>query len=116
MVNPVVGKAMPYEEIWRKLAKSTVNGALCLESSGESHDKAFVGRVGEQYQGICVREGRISAVRCVLTEEGKWKEVFRVGNDCDRLPIIDMDASIGVVAGQTVKYGGGEWVVLDVEQ
>ncbi|KZT55222.1 hypothetical protein CALCODRAFT_484975 [Calocera cornea HHB12733] len=116
MVHPETGQVVQYVETWRKLPKSTIGGAVCLESSGDDGVKAFLGRVGTLFQGICARDGRISVVRRALDDKGKWKELLRSGDDVDLLPVIGIQESTGWSSGQTVVHGGRDWVVRDVEQ
>ncbi|KZO98584.1 hypothetical protein CALVIDRAFT_553841 [Calocera viscosa TUFC12733] len=113
MLNPSTGKVMSYVEIWRKLSKPAIDGAVCLKSVGDDDVDAWIGRVGTWYQGICVRHGHISAVRRALDEKGSWKDILKVGDDVNFLPIIEVKDATGWSPDQTVTHGGRDWLVVD---
>lgn len=116
MLNPVTGRMMAYEEIWRKLAASGSKDALCLESVDDEEPKLFIGRVAARFQGVCVRGGRVSAVRCSLDEKGQRRELYRIGEDVDMMLAVPMELSIGWHSGQTVTLANRQWLIHDCMQ
>jgi len=111
MLNPATGRVMAYEEIWRKLPLlDTAVDAICLESVG-GDGKAFIGQIGQRFQGIFVQGESVTAVRRIY-REGIWEDLYKVGKHLEELPCFN-NAEDDWKPGQEVEFQKRVWIVRD---